>query len=59
MNISIKAKLDVKGSETLPHWHYTIGKIGDAVSGGFYIRKDAVNPPDEINIVVPDPKKGE
>jgi len=55
METTIVAKLDRKGSETLPNWHYIIGKVGDNISGGFYVDKKMEFPPDFLKIEVPSP----
>ena len=55
MKTTIVAKLDRSGSETLPNWHYTIGKKGDNISGGFYVSKKMEFPTDVIEIEVPNP----
>jgi len=52
MKMSIVAKLDMK-SRTSKCLHYTIGKVGDKVSGGFYIDREMKFPPDFIEIEVP------
>lgn len=48
--MEFKATLDVNGSETRSCDHYVFGKLGDAVSGGVYIKKCMNEPPDELII---------
>lgn len=54
--MELTAKLDKKGSECAKLAHYTVGKKGDLISGGFYMAKDAV-PPLVLTIVFQ--RKGE
>jgi hypothetical protein len=56
LKISIIAKLDKKGSEVAKCWHYIIGKPMAEVSGGIYIDKEMINPPDFIEIEIPQVK---
>jgi len=58
MTLKIVAKLDKSGSESRIYHHYTFGKPGSDVNGGFYINKTMVNPPDSIEIEIAQ-KKGE
>jgi len=52
MTLKIVAKLDKSGSEYRIYHHYTFGKPGSDVNGGFYINKTMVNPPDFIEVEI-------
>jgi hypothetical protein len=56
MKATLVAKLDRKGSECAKCWHYVFGRKGADVSGGIYILKTEPNPPDFIEIEIPQVK---
>ncbi len=51
--MSLVAKLDLKGSEIANCYHYTFGRVGSPLSGGFYLRKN-IDPPTALAIDIPD-----
>ena len=57
-SITISARLDKKGSETLRYNHFVFGRLGTDLSGGFYLNKNIVLP-DKIVIELPVEKEGE
>ena len=50
--INIVARLDVKGSEGAECYHFTFGKVGSPLSGGFYLQK-SIEPPTALAVDIP------
>lgn len=48
--------IDGKIIKRIEHYHFTIGKLGEEISGGFYIKK-GISIPDTLIINVPEVKE--
>ncbi len=48
--------IDGKIIKRIEHHHFTIGKLGEEISGGFYIKK-GISIPDTLIINVPEVKE--
>jgi hypothetical protein len=57
MNLKLTAKLDKRGSEAAFYNHYVVGKKGEPVCGGLYVKKDHKNPPDIVEIEIEQKKE--